>query len=882
MQSQEEVIIQRALERGVLTREDIGDCSRTVESLKSLGVEKSLFDALKEHRLLTDEVIADLDKAAHEDESRAGRHPVKKKAGPDIENTAERKLRECLFHSVDESDDSPAPPESATVPPPRATRIPPPAKSGASPSPAAPVTTAAPDEFSPVDKTMNFDNEELAEVPGETEEAPLEAEDQVRQSSGMTAIDLEVLMDDIDQESSATTSMSIPRSSTVSDTSAELIGQVIGGCQIESKLGQGAMGTVYKATHQALQKTVAVKILNSIRFCEKSQIEQFFAEARSAAAIEHQNIVTVHDVGNAASHYYLVMQYIEGQSVEERITNGKPLEMKEAVRIVAEAARGLEVAHQSGIVHRDIKPANLMLTTTGQVKIADFGLAYRGEDSTNVTGGVEVMGTPSYMSPEQIDGRNVDHRSDLYSLGVTLYYLATGRKPFEGSTPMEVLLKHVSEKPVPVCDINPKIPKAVGQVVERLMAKHPENRYETAGALAADLEDILQGGKPTVVVAMEDVIQRMEELARIETSPVRDRRPMIAATFSGIAAALCLILFTFALPEIQGLENAAGIASEDPIQKEGKKALSAAETFAQEHPESIGELREQFREIQKTFPPPFRGQASTLLRNYERAYDELSRKEASAWITRAARLQAEEKPVKALLALNDIPETWLLGAVGSEVKKRRERIARELLNSTNMTLVPGGTFLSGAEKIEEHLAPFLIDVTEVTNREYESFVTVTGHASPPHWRDGGSPEDLLDHPVSGVTFADAQAFAAYVGKRLPTALEWEKAARGTDGRLYPWGDEFDQKRANCQGLYDGTTPVRQFYGGRSPYNCLNMAGNVHEWTDSVDPVSGKPIIMGGAYRSYVTNIRTFMKLALDPEHDDARLAVGFRCAKDTP
>ncbi len=344
-----------------------------------------------------------------------------------------------------------------------------------------------------------------------------------------------------------------------------------------------------------------------------------------------------------------------------------------------------------------------MLTTAGQVKIADFGLAYHGEDSTNVTGGVEVMGTPSYMSPEQIDGRNVDHRSDLYSLGVTLYYLTTGRKPFEGSTPMEVLLKHVSEKPTPVCAINPKIPKAVGQVVERLMAKQPENRYENAGALAADLEEILQGGKPTVVVAMEDVIQRMEELVRTESGPVRDRRPMIAATFSGIAAALCLVLFTFALPEIKGLESAAAVEAENPAEKEAKKLLAAAESFAAEHPESIEEIRNQLTVFEKGYPSHFKGQAANMLRNNERKYDELSRKEANTWITQSTRLQGEGKLVQALLALDDIPDIWLHGTVRSEVKQRRERIARKLENETNMALVPGGTFLSGADKTEEHL-----------------------------------------------------------------------------------------------------------------------------------------------------------------------------------
>jgi formylglycine-generating enzyme required for sulfatase activity/tRNA A-37 threonylcarbamoyl transferase component Bud32 len=731
-----------------------------------------------------------------------------------------------------------------------------------------------------IENTMEFAEEELAAALDSAGQEDHTEETVVRQSSGMTAIDLEVLMDDIEQQGTAATIDAVPRSSTLTNNAEQLIGQVIGGCKIESKLGQGAMGTVFKATHLALQKTVAVKVLNSIRFCEKKQIDQFFAEARSAAAIEHQNIVTVHDVGSANGNYYLVMQYIEGESVEDRISGKEPLETKEAVRIALEAARGLDVAHKIGIVHRDIKPANLMLTRNGEVKIADFGLAYRSDGETDVTNGVEVMGTPSYMSPEQIDGRAVDQRSDLYSLGVTLYYLATGRKPFEGSTPMEVLLKHVSEKPVPVCQLNPKMPQSVGQIVERLMAKQPENRYETAEALAADLEEILQGGKPTVVVAMEDVIERMEALARTESGPVRDRRPMIAAAVSGIAAAVCVILFTFALPEIQGTESLANAHSEDPLLTEARKALSAAGKFAREHPDAIEEIRQQYEAIRTGYPSPFPGQAATLLRNFERSYDELSREAAKPWLSRAARLLGDGDLVGALLALNDIPGSWMLGEVGSEVDKRKDRLARDLMESTGMTLVPGGTFLSGPDKTEEHLAPFLIDVAEVSNLQYEQFLNATDRPPPLHWPDGKCPPDLVDHPVCGVTFADAKAFAAHVGKRLPTALEWEKAARGTDGRIYPWGNEFKQDNANCQGRYDGTSPVRKFFSGRSPYHCQNMAGNVHEWTDSLDPVSGEKIVMGGAHRSYVTNVRTFMRLPIDAAHNDPQLSVGFRCAKD--
>ena len=291
MQRTEEEIVERAVARGVLSADDIADCTRTVEALESLGVEKSLFDALKDHRLLTAELIAELDGVGDIGEDGPDRRPSSV-ANPEIENTAERKLKKCLLESVG----LPAAPPTLVMvaPEPQAVKEPAAEQSGGSP---------------PIDMTMDFAQEELA--------AALEGSDgahqgEARRSSGMTALDLDLLMQDLDEQETCPTASVTPRSTLVEDPSAELIGQVIGGCLIESKLGQGAMGTVYKATHQALQKTVAVKILNSINFCEKKQIEQFFSEARSAAAIEHHNIVTVHDVGNAGSHHYLVMQYIEG------------------------------------------------------------------------------------------------------------------------------------------------------------------------------------------------------------------------------------------------------------------------------------------------------------------------------------------------------------------------------------------------------------------------------------------------------------------------------------------------------------------------------------------------------------------------------------------
>jgi eukaryotic-like serine/threonine-protein kinase len=854
LREEENFIIERAVERGLLSPEDLGDCRRTVQSLAELGVTKGLLEALTEHRLLTEEQIRGLTSS---DQTMTIPPPPP----PPDENTAERALRASLTGRK---------------------------------APATPETPA-----SAPDHTLDFEDEAFTATLDDSSLDSNPVEEPGRPSSGMTALDLQLLMDDLeDQEVEESEEVDegtdktalladeevrekpAPRGTPLSAFGDDLIDQVVGGCRIESRLGQGAMGTVYRAMHLALHKTVAVKILNSMQFCEKKQVEQFFTEARAAAAIDHQNIVAVHDVGNDRGLHFLVMQFIEGQSVAELLERKGSVPIQEATLIAMQAARGLAVAHQAGVVHRDIKPANIMLTKKGEVKIADFGLAFRTDENASLAGGVEVMGTPSYMSPEQIDGRKVDHRADLYSLGVTLYQLTTGRKPFEGGTPMEVLLKHVSEKPVPARQINPKIPEALGQVIERLMAKQPGNRYEDAESLANDLDEILQGGKPKVVVAMEDVIQRMEKLARSDTTPLRDRRPMIAAVVSGVAAALCAILFTFALPEIRATEALDGASWEDPLLREAEQFFSNAERFAGANPGEIEEIKKLLMDIQGNYPTPYPGKAATLLRQCERRYDELSRQEANPWLDRSARKRGEGNVVAALLALHDVPPMWLKGEVGKEVGDLTHRLTKDLREDTRMALVPGGTFLAGADKTEEYVAPFLIDITEVTTLDYAQFLADTGHPPPAHWEGGRMPSNLGDHPICGVTYADAKAYAAHVGKRLPTALEWEKAARGTEGRIYPWGDTFDPRMVNCQNSMGSVEPAWSFFQGRSPYECLNMAGNVHEWTSTECPETGLRIVMGGAYRSHPSNVRTFMRLSLTGKHQDPRLPVGMRLAKD--
>ena len=833
MRDADETIVQRAIERGMLTAEDVESCRMTLAELTSLGIEKSILEVLKDYGILSDAQVDDVCGRGGNGARPPPRSPVA---------------------------------SSETVPPPSL--------------PSAPAEP--PDEAAPTfEGTLDFD---AAEIAAAREGSSLSSRLVVE-----PAPDLVVAPPPPDAEYSSTSPSARASGSSLAgpDGPAEalrpddLTGQVLGGCRLEEKLGQGAMGTVFRATHLALQKTVAVKLLNPARFYQKKQIEQFFREARSAASIDHQNIVGVHDVGQEKGLYYIVMQFIEGESLQQRLRREKVLRSEDAIQITIAAARGLAVAHAKGIIHRDIKPANIMITTTGEVKIADFGLAYQSEQDSTLTGGVEVLGTPAYMSPEQIDGRKVDHRADLYSLGVSLYYMATGKKPFEGTTPMEVLLKHMSERLVPPTQVNPRIPRPLGQVIERLMAKDLANRYESAEALVKDLEEIAHGGKPRVVVAMEDYIQRMEELARAEVEPVKTRHPMTAAVVSGIVAAFCAVLFSVGLPELKA-SAPVYTAEEDPIKVEARQAFEAASQFAKQNPAELTEARRLFDQIAIDYQdlPPWPTQAMSRFREFERKYDELSRQKTNESLAMAARLSSENDTEGALLELYEIPEVWLQGRQGQNVEAKRQRYLADLARNSGMTFVPAGIFLSGPDRHQEHLPAFFADITEVPNEEYARFVRETGHTAPPHWPGGEVPEGQAKLPVVGIPLSDAETFARWAGKRLPTALEWEKAARGTDGRTFPWGDTFDRTAANCAELVGFVSPVESHLTGRSPFGCLNMAGNVFEWTSDLDPRTGDPVVMGGAWRSYKENIRPWVRLPVPADHTDPEQPVGFRCVKD--
>jgi serine/threonine-protein kinase len=267
----------------------------------------------------------------------------------------------------------------------------------------------------------------------------------------------------------------------------------IGHYRIVSELGRGGMGVVYKAHEESLNRFVALKVLGRHLTSDDEYLKRFLQEARSAAHLNHPNIVQIYFVGEDEGRHFFAMEYVSGTNVEELIRTEGKIEPARAAQIVLQSAAGLAAAHDQGIIHRDIKPANLMLGDDGLVKIADFGIAYVMDRATRLTGQGMLVGTPRYMSPEQCLGEAIDHRTDLYSLGISFYEMLTGTVPFRAESPLLLMREIIEVEPIPAEEVIGAIDPRVSAVLRKMLAKSPTDRYADAHELETDLQSFLIG-----------------------------------------------------------------------------------------------------------------------------------------------------------------------------------------------------------------------------------------------------------------------------------------------------------------------------------------------------------------------------------------------------
>ncbi len=677
-----------------------------------------------------------------------------------------------------------------------------------------------------------------------------------------------------------------------------LVGTVLAGkYRIEGEIGRGGMGIVYRAHDLKLKRPVALKFLPPDLAADPETRERFVIEAQAAAALSHPNICTIYEVGEADELSYIAMEFVEGQSLRQRIREG-PLKAEEATDIAIQVAGGLAEAHKKGIIHRDIKSANIMVTPKGQAKIMDFGLAkLRG--GTSITKSQTTLGTVAYMSPEQSRGEALDGRTDLWSLGVVLYELLTADLPFKGDRDASVIYAIVHEEPQSLRLRKPPIPEELQRVIARALKKGPEARYGTADEVLKDLK-----AYQTSLQMAESGVLSLKTLIR------RVRRPRVAIP---ALAALALLAFL----GVQFFTHQARVRwARDVAIPQAQKLLELNDCWRNLVPvyglaKKIEAVIPKDRRLAGIFARCARNVSVTTEPAGARVFFKEYTSPEGEWtflgVTPIEKVQLPVGIFRWRIEKDDC-ETVLAAASTWGLSTD----SKELIGHNDLSRVldkkgappPGMVRVKGETTGVGNLPDFFIDRCEVTNRQYKDFITAggyrnrkywtqkfmkdgrelgweealrgfvdqTGLPGPSTWQGGDFPEGQGDYPVSGVSWYEAAAYAEFAGKSLPTGKHWG-IARGEYTSLI---------QVPQLGGFAILAPFSNFRGkgpvaagslpGLTAYGALDMAGNVREWCWNETP--NGHLIRGGAWDD---NPYIFGFLSQAPAMERAAKD-GFRCA----
>jgi serine/threonine protein kinase len=683
----------------------------------------------------------------------------------------------------------------------------------------------------------------------------------------------------------------------------DLIGKTLGQYRIVEKLGSGGMADVYKAYQESLGRYVAVKILPAVLSRDETFRARFDREARAVAQLRHPNILTVFVYGEEDGIIYIVMEYARGGTLKDRMQ--ELLSLDETVEMVSRVGSALAYAHRRGVIHRDVKPTNVLLTEDGWPLLADFGLAKMVEGSKELTASGMSVGTPEYMSPEQGQGLPADHRSDIYSLGVMLYEMVTGQKPYTADTPMAVIIKHMTETLPSPRALRPDLPISIERVIVRAMAKSPEDRYDSADEMAAALKRALWRAEEVVEAAPEDEEELPESVVQpLAEAPSPPRRGK-AAVVPLLAVFLLLVGGALAGTLVPGVRHAVSSFLVPATATVTHTSLPSPVTTFTPLPTHTDTPRPT---LTPTSMPTATSVAVVTTSTPTKVSTPTSPLLPTPTVT-PTRMPTTTPTPTSTAAPTDTPTftpapavppgmvwirdgTFLMGS-GDENLVRIKNICHE------PTLRwPCPDFKEERPQRKVEVGGFWIDRNEVTNRQLERFVEATGHQTDAekrgddhNWRYYYT-SGRENHPVVGVSWNDADAYCTWLDKRLPTEAEWEKAARGTEAYLWPWGDVWDAARLNsAESGINGTAAVGTRGGelGCSSYGVNDMAGNVWEWTADWwgwyenphrPPDSNRGwgrVIRGGSWRKQGHETRTTFRGYADPGgySDD----IGFRCVK---
>jgi eukaryotic-like serine/threonine-protein kinase len=634
-------------------------------------------------------------------------------------------------------------------------------------------------------------------------------------------------------------------------------GRVLAGkYEVAEELGRGGMGVVYRARDLRLKRWVALKFLPPHLADSDELRERFLIEAQAAAALSHPNICVIHEVAEADGRPFIAMEVVEGETLGRRIEKG-PLAIDDALSLITQVLAGLDEAHRKGIIHRDIKSGNIMVTEAGHARIMDFGLArLQGSPSLTKTGA--TLGTVAYMSPEQARGEEVDHRTDLWSAGVVLYEMLTGELPFQGGHEAVVVHALIHEDPRPMAPRAPPVPPELRQVVARALKKDPGARYASAADMLRDLRDWDEGrrGAGAGLSGLRPIARRLRRPAVAIPAGVAALALVAVAAWGGQRRADVRWARDVALPEIERLieENDVWRNLVAPY-----RLAERAERHIPGDPRLAALFARMSLEVDVRTDPPGAG---VWVKEYEDpdadwSYLGVSPLEQVRVPIGIFRWKLEKEGYETVLAASS---TWDIGADADQhVAVVPYHLARTL--DPVGSVPPGMVRVQGAETPVGPVADFFIDRFEVTNQAYRAFIDAGGYTDPAYWthpfvddgvelsRDeamrrfvdatgrpgpstwqaGTYPDGQADHPVSGVSWYEAAAYAGFVGKSLPTSLHWG-LARGETVPMIQWrqlgGFALLAPFSNFGG--SGPVPVGSL-DGITPWGAVDMAGNVREW-----------------------------------------------------
>jgi len=646
-------------------------------------------------------------------------------------------------------------------------------------------------------------------------------------------------------------------------------GTVIAGrYKINKILGRGGMGIVYLADDTRLKRPVALKFLPPGLALDEDIKRRFIIEAQAAAALSHPNICTIYEVDDQAEKAFISMEYIEGENLREKASKD-PLAFDHVLAIALQICAGLDEAHKKGIVHRDIKSANIMLTAKGQAKIMDFGLA-KVAGTAMVTKEGSTMGTVAYMSPEQAKGETVDARTDIWSLGVVLYELASGKLPFRGDLESAIIHNIIHEEPKPLKAIVPKVPEEFERIIRRALKKKVEDRYGSTAEMLADLRKL-----HAALEKEKTGVFNLRSFLRII------RKPLVAIPFALVLIALGFVIYSILkrqakinlvrdelLPKIESL-----IEAGQGSYVEAYKLAVEGEKYLPNDPK----LTEFFSKIAVTISiqtePPG---AKISQKEYQAAESEwtylgVSPIEKIRLPVGFFRWKAEKEGYETVYAASptfDLDYANPRYVVPLNLNRKLDERGK----------IPQGMVRIKGEKVERigEIGDFLIDQYEVTNKQFKEFVDrggyqekkywkekflkdgneltweeamkmfvdQTGRPGPATWLAGDYPGGQDDYPVSGISWYEAAAFAEFMGKSLPTLHHWGIAAEGGISQIL-LSRGFNSLLAPLSNFM-GKGPARVgSYPGMTGYGAYDMAGNVREWCWN-EAITGR-ITRGGAW-----------------------------------